>query len=162
MSRIVEVAAASSGYFQNISIGPHRLEADEPSDVGGRDSGPSPYELLLAALGSCTGMTIRMYAERKQFPLESVHVRLTHDRIHAEDCVGCETVGAVVDQINREISLVGNLTNEQRSRLLEIANKCPVHRTLTSKIHIETRLTSSITVDEIAPTMSLPSEMQKQ
>jgi putative redox protein len=160
MSRDVEVASGISGYLQNISIGPHQLQADEPLDVGGRDSGPDPYELLLAALGSCTGMTIRMYAERKRMPLESVHIRLKHDRIHADDCVDCETNGSVVDQITREISLVGDLTDEQRRRLLEIADKCPVHRTLTSKMHIETRLAPSLAGDDIAPKMSSPSEAQ--
>jgi uncharacterized OsmC-like protein len=158
MSRNVEVTSRSSEYLQSISIGPHQFQADEPVEVGGRDSGPNPYELLLAALGSCTGMTIRMYSERKRLPLESVHVRLTQGRIHAEDCLDCEANGGVVDQIKREISLVGDLTDAQRRRLLEIANKCPVHRALTSKIHIETRLTSFSAGDDIAPTMSPPSK----
>jgi putative redox protein len=158
MPRIVEVMSGVVGYFQKIQIGPHRLHTDEPVESGGGDVGPNPYELLLAALGSCTSMTIRMYAERKQWSLESVHVRLLHDRIHAEDCVGCETKSGVVDQITREISLLGILTDEQRRRLLEIANRCPVHRTLTSKIHIETHLTSSIAVDDIGPTASRPTK----
>ncbi len=140
MSRNVEVTSGNIGYLQNISIGPHQLQADEPFEEGGRDSGPNPYELLLAALGSCTSTTIRMYADRKRWPLEIVRVRLKHGRVHAEDCIGCETKAGFVDRIEREIFLVGKLTDEQRRRLLEIANKCPVHRTLTSEIRIETYL----------------------
>jgi putative redox protein len=158
MPRIVEVMSGDVGYFQKIQIGPHRLYADETVGAGGGDAGPDPHELLLAALGSCTSMTIRMYAKRKQWSLESVHVRLMHDRIHAEDGVGCETKSSVVDRIKREISLLGDLTDEQRRRLVEIANRCPVHRTLTSKIHIETHLTYSIAVGNIAPTTSLPTK----
>ena len=140
MSRNVEVTSGNTGYLQNISIGPHQLQADEQFEVGGRDSGPNPYELLLAALGSCTSMTIRMYADRKRWPLEMVRVRLKHGRVHAEDCMGCETKAGFVDRIEREIFLVGKLTDEQRQRLLEIANKCPVHRTLASDMRIETYL----------------------
>jgi putative redox protein len=157
MSRLVEVMSGDVAHIQSIRIEPHRLYADEPVGAGGGDAGPNPYELLLAALGSCTSMTIQMYAERKRWSLESVHVRLTHDRIHSEDCVGCGANGGVVDQIKREISLVGNLTDDQRRRLLEIANKCPVHRTLTSTMHIETHVASSTVIDDIAPTKSLPS-----
>jgi uncharacterized OsmC-like protein len=141
MSRDVAVVSRNAGFLQNISIGRHRFQADEPVDAGGCDAGPNPYELLLAALGACTSMTLRMYANRKQWPLEDVRVRLTHRRMHAEDCLGCETKEGLVDRIEREIWLVGKLTDEQRHRLLEIASKCPVHRTLTSEIHIETRLT---------------------
>jgi putative redox protein len=140
MSRNVEVTSGNTGYLQSISIGPHQFQADEPFEVGGRDSGPNPYELILAALGSCTSMTIRMYADRKRWPLEIVRVRLKHGKVHAEDCIGCETKAGLVDRIEREIFLVGKLTDEQRQRFLEIANKCPVHRTLTSEIRIETYL----------------------
>ena len=140
MSRDVAVMSRGAGYLQNISIGQHRIQADEPVEGGGSDAGPNPYELLLAALGACTSMTLRMYADRKRWPLEDIRVRLMHGKMHAEDCLGCETKQGLVDRMEREILLVGNLTDEQRQRLLEIANNCPVHRTLTSEIHIETRL----------------------
>lgn len=140
MSRDVAVISRNAEYLQNIAIGRHRIQADEPVEAGGGDAGPNPYDLLLAALGACTSMTLRMYAIRKRWPLEDIRVRLMHGKIHAEDCLGCETKEGLVDRIEREIVLVGNLTDEQRQRLLEIANKCPVHRTLTSEIHIETRL----------------------
>jgi putative redox protein len=104
MSRNVEVTSGNTGYLQNISIGPHQLQADEQFEVGGRDSGPNPYELLLAALGSCTSMTIRMYADRKRWPLEMVRVRLKHGRVHAEDCMGCETKAGFVDRIEERSS----------------------------------------------------------
>ena len=137
---IVIVRGAAGGFVQEIEAGRHRLVADEPEAAGGTDTGPSPYELLLAALGSCTSMTVAMYARRKQWPLERVVVRLQHARIHAEDCAECETKEGRLDRIEREISLSGPLTAEQRDRLLEIANRCPVHRTLTSEIDIRTRL----------------------
>ena len=107
---------------------------------GGADAGPSPYDLLLAALGACTSMTVAMYARRKQWPLEAVTVRLTHTKIHAEDCAECETREGMLDRIEREITLTGALSAEQRERLLEIANRCPVHRTLVSEIDIRTSL----------------------
>ena len=140
MSRNVIVESGRSRYVQNISVGPHLLQADEPSDAGGNDAGPNPYELLLAALGACTSMTVRMYAERKQWPLQGVHVRLSYAKVHAEDCAECDTRVAMVDQIEIEISLLGDLSEDQKRRLLEIANKCPVHRTLTSQVQIRTRL----------------------
>ena len=143
MPRDVAVMSRRAGYLQNISIGQHRIQADEPVGAGGCDAGPNPYELLLAALGACTSMTLRMYADRKRWPLEDIRVRLMHGKMHAEDCFSCETKEGLVDRIEREILLVGNLTDEQRQRLLEIANNCPVHRTLTSEIHIETRLTDA-------------------
>lgn len=137
---IVVVTGAASGFVQEIETGGHRLVADEPQVAGGTDTGPSPYELLLAALGSCTSMTVAMYARRKQWPLERVVVRLQHARVHAEDCAECETKEGMLDRIEREITLSGPLSAEQRERLLEIANRCPVHRTLTSEIDIRTRL----------------------
>jgi putative redox protein len=108
--------------------------------VGGNDEGPTPYDLLLAALGACKSMTVRMYAERKQWPLQGVQVRLSHSKVHAEDCAECETQVGMIDRIDVEISFTGNLSWEQQQRLLEIADKCPVHRTLLSTPHIETRL----------------------
>jgi uncharacterized OsmC-like protein len=137
---IVIARGAASGFVQEIEAGRHRLVADEPAAAGGTDTGSSPYELLLAALGACTSMTVAMYARRKQWPLERVVVRLEHARIHAEDCAECETKEGMLDRIEREITLSGPLSPEQRERLLEIANRCPVHRTLTSEIDIRTRL----------------------
>lgn len=137
---MVVVAGAGEGLFpQLISASGHPLRADEPVSVGGSDSGPGPYDLLLAGLGACTAMTIRMYADRKQWPLQDVQVNLQHEKIHAEDCAGCETAEKKIDRITREIRLVGQLDATQQARLMEIADKCPVHRTLTSDIRIETR-----------------------
>jgi putative redox protein len=136
----VVVHGSAAGFAQEIIIGPHRLMADEPLDAGGVDKGPSPYDLLLAALGSCTSMTIGMYARRKTWPLESVTVRLRHSRIHATDCAECETKEGMLDHIQLDIQLTGTLTEDQRAKLLEIANKCPVHRTLVSEINIRARL----------------------
>ena len=140
MTRTVVVNSGPSRFGQNISVGPHRLRADEPPDVGGNDEGPNPYELLLAALGTCTGMTVRLYAERKQWPLKGVEVRLAHSRIHAEDCAECETKQGMLDRFDAEIIFTGDLSDEQKHRLMEIAEKCPVHRTLISEIQIRTRL----------------------
>jgi putative redox protein len=136
----VIVRGHATGLAQEIETGRHRLVADEPVEAGGTDTGPSPYELLLAALGACTSMTLSMYARRKQWPLERVTVRLRHDKIHAKDCAECETKEGMLDRIEREISLAGPLDAEQRERLLAIANRCPVHRTLVSEVDIRTRL----------------------
>ena len=127
-----------SQFQQEIISGPHRLLADEPVKAGGLDSGLGPYDLLLAALGACTSMTVRLYADRKQLPLRRTTVRLRHEKIHAIDCADCETKEGMVDHIDRVISFEGDLNAEQRKRLMEIADKCPVHRTLTSEIHIQT------------------------
>jgi uncharacterized OsmC-like protein len=135
----VVVRGRADGFAQEIIAGPHRLAADEPVSAGGTDTGPSPYDFLLAALGSCTSITVGMYARRKRWPLEEVTVNLRHSKIHAVDCVDCETKDVMLDRIERDIHFAGMLTDDQRSKLLEIANKCPVHRTLTSKITIETR-----------------------
>ena len=135
----VLVRETRAGKFQQeILTGPHRFLADEPVKVGGLESGPGPYDLLLAALGACTSMTMRLYAEHKQLPLERVSVRLTHNKIHAEDCENCETKAGMVDRIDRAISIEGAVNDEQRKRLMEIADKCPVHRTLKSEIDIRT------------------------
>jgi putative redox protein len=136
----VLVVSGPSGLAQEITAGPHRLRADEPREMGGADSGPTPYGLLLAGLGACTAMTLRLYADRKRWPLEGTEVLLTHDRIHARDCADCETREGMLDRLERRVHLQGPLSEEQRQRLLEIANKCPVHRTLTSEVKVETRL----------------------
>jgi putative redox protein len=136
---IVLVREAGGGKFQQeIMSGPHRFLADEPVKAGGLDSGPGPYDLLLASLGACTSMTLRLYADNKKLPLDRVSVRLTHNRIHAEDCLNCETKEGMVDRIDRNITLEGALSADERKRLLEIADKCPVHRTLESEIEIRT------------------------
>ena len=135
----VSVRGDAAGFAQEIVVGPHRLTADEPIEAGGKDTGPSPYDLLLAALGSCTSMTVAMYARAKKWPLESVTVNLRHSKIHAADCRDCETKEGKMDRIEREIHFVGKLDAEQQKRLLEIADKCPVHRTLKSEIEIQTR-----------------------
>jgi uncharacterized OsmC-like protein/alpha/beta superfamily hydrolase len=138
---VVRVEEEGSGkYAQTICAGRHRLRADEPESYGGTDTGPSPYQLLLASLGACTSMTLRMYAEQKGWPLERVAVELKHEKIHAADCETCETKEGKVDRIERVIELVGPLDEAKRQRLLEIANKCPVHRTLHSEVTIPTRL----------------------
>jgi uncharacterized OsmC-like protein/fermentation-respiration switch protein FrsA (DUF1100 family) len=137
--REVLVRETRRGTFQQeITAGRHRLLADEPVAAGGLDSGPGPYDLLLAALGACTAMTLRLYAERKKLPLARTRVRLRHSRIYAADCAECETKEGMLDRIERIITLEGELDAEARKRLIEIADKCPVHRTLTSEINIRT------------------------
>ncbi len=134
----VTVTETGAGpYTQQITAGHHRLIADEPSPIGD-DAGPTPYDLLLSALGACTSMTVRMYADRKGWPLERVRVTLRHSRIHAEDCADCETTKGWVNQIDRDIELTGELDDTQRQRLTQIAERCPVHQTLTSEVHIAT------------------------
>ena len=135
----VIVRETRGGQFQQeIVAGAHRLLADEPVKAGGLDSGPSPYDLLLAALGACTSMTLRLYADRKRLPLARTQVRLRHSRIHAADCAACEAKEGMVDRIDRLITIEGDLSPEDRARLMEIADKCPVHRTLESEIDIRT------------------------
>jgi uncharacterized OsmC-like protein/alpha/beta superfamily hydrolase len=137
----VIVRETGEGRFtQEIAAGPHSLRADEPPEVGGDDTGPGPYDLLLAGLGACTSMTLRMYAACKGWPLDRVTVRLKHDKIHAQDCADCETKAGRLDRITRGLTLEGGLSAEQRARLLEIADKCPVHRSLTGEIEILTDL----------------------
>jgi putative redox protein len=133
------VVKSGPGLSQEIVAGNHTWRADEPLPIG-TDTGPSPYELLLASLGACTSMTLRLYAQRKGMDLQSVTVRLQHFRIHADDCQECETKQGFLDRIDREIELTGNLDEAQRQRLLEIAERCPIHRTLTSEINVRTSL----------------------
>jgi putative redox protein len=136
----VTVTEAGTGtYTQQITAGHHRLASDEPQPIGD-DTGPTPYDLLLAALGACTSMTVRMYADRKGWPLRRVRVTLRHSRIHAEDCADCETTKGWIDHIDREIELAGDLDDTQRQRLLHIAERCPVHQTLTSEVDVATSL----------------------
>lgn len=136
----VTVQETRNGKFQQlVSVGPHRLLADEPVAVGGNDTGPGPYDFLLAGLGACTSMTMRMYAERKALPVERITVTLSHTKIHAADCEDCETKDGKIDRIERVIAMEGQLDAEQRARLMEIADKCPVHRTLESEIKVVTR-----------------------
>ena len=139
MSEVI-VRGSAKGFTTEIHIGSHRLLADEPVPAGGEDKGPDPYGLLLAALGACTSMTLRMYADRKQLPLNGVTVTLRHHKIHAGDCGDCETREGKLDRIERDIELHGPLDEAARTRLLEIADKCPVHRTLHSEIDVVTRL----------------------
>jgi uncharacterized OsmC-like protein/pimeloyl-ACP methyl ester carboxylesterase len=137
--RKVVVRETRAGKFQQqIVVGPHRLIADEPAAAGGADTGPGPYDLLLGALGACTAMTMRLYADRKALPMERVTVTLNHGKIYAKDCADCETKDGMLDQIERMITIDGELDAEQRTRLMEIADKCPVHRTLTSEVRIVT------------------------
>ncbi len=142
--RQVVVQETGNGKFQNtVAIGPHHLLADEPRSAGGDDSGPGPYDFLLTALGACKNMTMRLYADRKSFPLTRATVTLNHSKIYAKDCAECETKEGMLDQIEVAIGLDGPLDADQRKRILEIADKCPVHRTLTSEIRIVTRSADS-------------------
>jgi len=140
MTRTVFVNSGPVKYVQSISVGPHLLAADEPAEFGGADAGPNPYELLLAALGACTSMTVRMYAERHNWPLKGVHATLTYGRVHLEDCAECDSDERLTDGIQVELLLDGDLSAEQERKLMEIAEKCPVHRRLSSPIPIRTRL----------------------
>ena len=136
----VVIVVSESGLTQEITSGPFQFRADEPVEVGGGGAGPSPYDLVLAGLGACTSMTLRLYATRRGWTLERITVRLRHYRVHAQDCVDCETKPASIDRIDREIELAGDLSEEQKAKLHAIAEKCPVHRTLTSRIEIRTSI----------------------
>lgn len=137
----VVVEGKSSGYLQRIRARGHVFPADEPLTAGGTDLGPTPYELLLASLGACTSITLRMYARRKEWPLEGVRVKLRHNRVHAKDVEDAEKESGMVDVIDKELELEGDLTQQQRERLLEMASRCPVHRTLLNEIKIRSELT---------------------
>jgi putative redox protein len=144
MSVVVE---SGDGLRQEITIRGHVVVADEPVELGGTDAGPNPYDLLLGALGSCTAMTILLYARRKQWPVEHVRVELDHSRVHVKDCEDCETKDVKLDYFRKRVTVRGPLSEEQRARLAEISQRCPVHRTLTGIIRIdeELRLESSAT-----------------
>lgn len=136
---VVVVRGNASGFLQEVVTGAHRLKADEPVSAGGGDAGPGPYDYLLAALGTCTSMTIGWYARKNKIPLENITVSLRHSRIHAKDCEECETKAGMLDRIDVEVELTGPLTPEQHAKLMEIAGKCPVHRTLKSELDIKLR-----------------------
>jgi uncharacterized OsmC-like protein len=135
----VVVRGGAQNFQQEITAGKHHFLADEPVNVGGGDLAPDPYDYLLASLGVCTSMTVGFYARRNDLPLENVTVSLWHSRIHATDCEECDTKQGMVDRIDVEVELTGSLTSEQHAKLMEIAAKCPVHRTLTSEINIRLR-----------------------
>jgi putative redox protein len=131
---------SGAGLLQDIQVGRHHLLSDEPVSAGGADQGPTPYELLGAALGACTSMTLRMFAKAKGWPLQRVIVTVRHDKIHAQDCLTCEKKEGRIDRLEREIVLEGPLDDAQKKRLLEIADRCPVHRTLSREVQVVTRL----------------------
>jgi putative redox protein len=138
---VVVVTGQDTGesiFTTKLTAGRHELTADEPIEAGGADTGPSPYDLLLSALGSCTVMTVRVYARRREYPLTGITVTLSHDRIHAEDCANCEKATGFLDRITRRITLAGELTSQQRADLMRVAGRCPVQRTLNSEIVVET------------------------
>ena len=134
----VVVRGSAANFQQQVTAGKHNFVADEPVSAGGGDAGPDPYDYLLTALGVCTSMTIGLYARRNRMPLENITVSLSHSRIYAADCEECETREGMLDRIDRSITLEGDLNDEQRKRLLEVADKCPVHHTMTSEIDIRT------------------------
>ena len=136
MTEHVIVNGKPNAFLQEITVGRHHFHVDEPASIGGTDSAPDPYDYLLASLGACTSMTIGLYARKKQMPLEGVTVSLSHARIHAEDCAYCETKEGLLDRIDVNVQLTGPLSEEQHAKLMEIAGKCPVHRTLKSEIDI--------------------------
>jgi putative redox protein len=140
MSREVVVSSTTAPLEQLVTLGPHRLVADEPPESGGGDAGPNPYDLLLAALGTCTSMTLQLYARRKQWPLQRVVVELSHTREYADDCAGCEDPASRIDVVERRLTLSGPLTDAQKQRLIEIAERCPVHKTMAGGIDIRTTL----------------------
>jgi putative redox protein len=142
----VVVRGGAKNFQQEIIAGRHHLIGDEPVSAGGGDAGPDPYDYLLTALGVCTSMTIGLYARRNHMPLENITVSLSHSRIYAADCGECETKQGMLDRIDVEVNLTGSLTPEQHAKLMQVAAKCPVHRTLTSEINIRLRAAENLTV----------------
>ncbi len=137
----VVVRGKASGFLQEVTVGKYTFQVDEPPDAGGTGSAPDPYDYLLAALGACTSMTVGWAARRQKIPLEEVSVSLRHSRIHAEDCAECETKAGMLDRIDLDIRLTGPITPEQHAKLMAVAAKCPVHRTLKSEIDIRLHAT---------------------
>ncbi len=137
---VTAVLEQKDGYTTKMELGSHSLTADEPEDLGGQNRGPTPYQLLSSALASCTAITIQMYAERKKWALFNVEIHVTHKKDHCIDCDGVEDQSSKIDVFQREIYLIGNLEDKQKERLLQIANKCPVHKTLHSDIEVVTKL----------------------
>lgn len=135
----VVVKGTAKSFLQEITVGKHRLQADEPISAGGTESAPDPYDYLLVALGACTSMTVGWYARQKKIPLEDISVSLQHSRIHARDCADCETKDGMLDRIDLNVRLSGPISPEQHEKLMEVAGKCPVHRTLKSEIDIRLR-----------------------
>jgi uncharacterized OsmC-like protein len=148
----VVVRGNVNGFLQEVVSGAHQLRADEPVSVGGGNAAPGPYDYLLVGLGACTSMTVGLYARSKKWPLENISVSLRHSRIHANDCAECETKEGMLDRIDVELALSGELTAEQRAKLMEIAARCPVHRTLKSEIDIRLRTAPSGSLHEDAKT----------
>lgn len=134
--QIVHIHLGDENYKTVMTAGNHELVADEPENAGGGDIGPSPYDYLLMALGSCSVITMKMYADRKEWPVEDIYIEMRHSKAHAEDCVDCDDPAAKIDKIEKEIIVKGDLSQEQLDRLLEISKKCPVHKTLLSDIEI--------------------------
>ena len=137
---VIACESSAGRYALDLAAGPHQLTASEPADVGGADTGPTPYELLAAALAACTTLTLRMYTDRKGWQLGRLTVAVRYSRVHAEDCAGCETRATHLDRFERVIEVAGAIPPEQQAKLLEIADKCPVHRTLHGPVEVTTRL----------------------
>jgi putative redox protein len=140
MYRTVSVVGGVVKYAQKIEVGPHVLRSDEPTDIGGKDAGPNAQEFVLAGLGACVGITVQMYAERHQWPLQGVHVTLSHSKALADNTTGSGAAISMVDQFEIEVSFTGDLSEDQRNRLFEIANRCPVHRMLVSGVQVHATL----------------------
>jgi putative redox protein len=138
--KIVHVHIGSKNYETSLTAGAHELTADEPESVGGKDTGPDPYDYLLMSLGSCTAITLRMYIERKKWQVDDIYVELRHFKDHAEDCEDCDETSAKIDKIEEEIIVKGDLTDEQLDRMLEISHKCPVYKTLEGSIEAKTSI----------------------
>ncbi|GAA4000309.1 hypothetical protein GCM10022408_09210 [Hymenobacter fastidiosus] len=139
-NQAVVVKVGPEALVADVQAGRHTYFVDEPVPVGGQDRGPTPYDLLLSALGACTAITLRLYATQKKWPLEGIEVRLSHQRVHAQDCEQCEQSGQMLEEVRKELRLIGPLSDEQRQRLEAISQKCPVQKTLMSSLRIVTRL----------------------